>query len=142
VSRDSAGRYFVSILLEEEIKPLSPSQENIGIDLGLTSMVITSSGEKVGNPRYFVREEKRLAKAQRRPRDTQRVRLSVIDTAGGVASSKLFSFCDERSLTNQRSKRNQHKDTIEQKRGYLRIVRRKAPWKKNGCEIELCSTIC
>ena len=66
VSRDSAGRYFVSILLEEEIKPLSPSQENIGIDLGLTSMVITSSGEKVGNPRYVVREEKRLAKAQRR----------------------------------------------------------------------------
>jgi putative transposase len=66
VSRDNAGRYFVSLLVEEKIEPLPPSPEQIGADLGLTSMVITSKGEKVGNPRFFATDEKKLAKAQKR----------------------------------------------------------------------------
>jgi putative transposase len=56
----------VSILVEEEIKQLPASQERIGIDLGLTSMVISSQGEKVGNPRFMARDERKLARAQRR----------------------------------------------------------------------------
>jgi putative transposase len=66
VSRDNAGRYFVSLLVEAKIEPLPPSTEQIGADLGLTSMVITSKGEKVGNPRFFATDEKKLAKAQKR----------------------------------------------------------------------------
>ncbi len=66
VSRDDAGRYFVSLLVEEKIEPLPPSPEQIGADLGLTSMVITSKGEKVGNPRFFATDEKKLARAQKR----------------------------------------------------------------------------
>jgi putative transposase len=66
VSRDNAGRYFVSLLVEETIEPLPPSPEQIGADLGLTSMVITSKGEKVGNPRFFATDEKKLVKAQKR----------------------------------------------------------------------------
>jgi putative transposase len=50
ITKDCANRYFVSIPIEEEIKQLPASQERIGIDLGLTSMVISSAGEKVGNP--------------------------------------------------------------------------------------------
>jgi putative transposase len=46
--------------------PLPPSPEQIGADLGLTSMVITSTGEKVGNPRFFATDEKKLVKAQKR----------------------------------------------------------------------------
>jgi putative transposase len=66
LSRDNAGRYFVSLLIEEKIEPLPPSPEQIGADLGLTSMVITSKGEKVGNPRFFATDEKKLARAQKR----------------------------------------------------------------------------
>jgi putative transposase len=66
VNRDTAGRYFVSLLVEEEIDPLPPSSEQIGVDLGLTAMVITSKGEKVGNPRFFATDEKKLARAQKR----------------------------------------------------------------------------
>jgi len=66
VSRDNAGRYFASLLVEETIEPLPPSPEQIGADLGLTSMVITSKGDKVGNPRYFATDEKKLARAQKR----------------------------------------------------------------------------
>jgi len=66
VSKDCANRYFVSMLLEEEIKPLPVVNAQVGLDLGLKSMVIFSTGEVVGNPRYYARDEKRLAKAQRR----------------------------------------------------------------------------
>ncbi len=66
VSRDTAGRYFVSILLEEDIAPLRVTAGPVGIDLGLHEVVVLDTGEKVGNPRYFAKDEKQLAKAQRR----------------------------------------------------------------------------
>jgi putative transposase len=45
ISKDCAGRYFVSLLVEEEIKLLDVTPKMIGLDLGLKSMVITSNGE-------------------------------------------------------------------------------------------------
>jgi putative transposase len=66
ISKDSANRYFVSILVEEEIRPLPTTPKMVGLDLGIKSLVALSTGESVGNPRYFAKDEKRLAKAQRR----------------------------------------------------------------------------
>jgi putative transposase len=66
VSRDEAGRYFVSFLVKEEIAPLPPKEKAIGIDLGLTVMVATSDGQTFPNPTYFARDEKQLARAQKR----------------------------------------------------------------------------
>jgi putative transposase len=66
VTRDRAGRYFVSILVEEESKPLPVVNSMVGLDMGLTSMVVLSTGESVGNPRYFAKDEQKLAQAQRR----------------------------------------------------------------------------
>jgi putative transposase len=65
VSRDSAGRYFVSILVEEDISPLPQSEEAVGIDQGLTTMVVTSAGRTFDNPWYFARDQKKLARAHR-----------------------------------------------------------------------------
>ncbi|HLQ28517.1 MAG TPA: RNA-guided endonuclease TnpB family protein [Ktedonobacteraceae bacterium] len=66
VSKDCANRYFVSLLIEEDIKHSPLINKQIGLDLGLKSMVITSDGHTYGNPKFFVKEEKKLAKAQRR----------------------------------------------------------------------------
>ncbi|MFL5693836.1 MAG: RNA-guided endonuclease TnpB family protein [Ktedonobacteraceae bacterium] len=66
VSKDRANRYFVSLLVEEDIKPLPVINQQVGLDLGLKSMVILSTGETVGNPKFFAKDEKKLAKAQRR----------------------------------------------------------------------------
>ena len=66
ISKDKAGRYFASILLEEEIATLPMTEKTVGIDLGLKSLLITSDGETVKNPKYYARDEKKLAKAQRR----------------------------------------------------------------------------
>src|SRR5213592_739570 len=66
ITKDEAERYFVSILVEEDIKPLEVTPKTVGLDLGLKSMVITSGGHTHGNPKFFARDEKKLAKAQRR----------------------------------------------------------------------------
>ncbi|GCE04965.1 transposase [Dictyobacter aurantiacus] len=66
VSKDAADRYFVSLLVEEDIAHGPPCETTIGADLGLKSFVALSDGEIVGNPRFFQKDEKKLAKAQRR----------------------------------------------------------------------------
>ena len=65
VKRDSAGRYFVTLCLDEEIKKLKPVHRAVGIDLGITALATLSSGEKIENPRPLCRLEGRLARAQR-----------------------------------------------------------------------------
>ncbi|MDC5753619.1 RNA-guided endonuclease InsQ/TnpB family protein [Vibrio europaeus] len=65
ISKDSAGRYFVSCLCRFEPKPLPISKSTVGIDLGLKDLVITSDGFKSGNPQHTKRHAKKLAKAQR-----------------------------------------------------------------------------
>src|SRR3989440_7550626 len=66
VTKDCANRYFVSILVEEDIKHLPVVNKQVGLDLGLKSMVITSDGHTYGNPKFFAKDEKKLAQAQRR----------------------------------------------------------------------------
>lgn len=45
---------------------LPPSAEEVGIDVGLKTFASLSSGENIENPRFFRRDEKALAKAQRK----------------------------------------------------------------------------
>jgi putative transposase len=65
VSRDAAGRWHISILVEETIRPLPAADSAVGIDAGITSLVTLSTGEKIANPRHERRDRERLAKAQR-----------------------------------------------------------------------------
>lgn len=65
-SRDSAGRWFVSLLCEDpSVKPLAAAGTAVGIDVGLEHLLTLSTGEKVANPRHERRDRERLAKAQR-----------------------------------------------------------------------------
>ena len=66
ITKDAADRYFISILVEDEIPPLLSQEQSIGADLGLKSFVVLSTGEIVGNPKFFHTDEKKLAQAQRR----------------------------------------------------------------------------
>ena len=64
VSRDNAGRWFVSLLVEEDIPTLPERRESVGIDAGITSLLTLSTGEKVTNPRYGTRDRDRIRKRQ------------------------------------------------------------------------------
>ncbi|MGI5288867.1 RNA-guided endonuclease InsQ/TnpB family protein [Nonomuraea polychroma] len=65
VSRDAAGRWFVSILVEETIHPLNPIEQMVGVDAGLSTLATLSTGEKIANPRHERRHRHALARAQR-----------------------------------------------------------------------------
>src|SRR5262249_29723681 len=65
VTKDSAGRYFISFVVEEEIAPKPHSPHAVGIDLGLQALVATSDGTIIPAPRFFRRAEKRVARAHR-----------------------------------------------------------------------------
>ena len=59
------GRYFASLCLDETPKPIAKTKEAVGIDLGINRLATLSNGERIANPQFFRRKEKRLAKAQR-----------------------------------------------------------------------------
>jgi len=66
ISRDTSGRYFVSILVETAVKPLKKAKAEVGIDVGVKTLATTSEGEKIENPRPLLKREKRLKRLQRR----------------------------------------------------------------------------
>ena len=65
VSQDSAGRSFVSILVEQTIESLPTTDVKVGVDAGLTHLVTLSTGEKVPNLRPERADRRKLARAQR-----------------------------------------------------------------------------
>ena len=65
ISQDTAGRSFVSLLVEEEITALPVVNAMVGVDVGLKDVAVLSTGERVANPQYLRRSERRLAHAQR-----------------------------------------------------------------------------
>ena len=65
VSKTATGKYFVSILCEEEILSLPKTNSDLGIDLGLENFAILSTGEKVENPRFLSFLSKKLAREQK-----------------------------------------------------------------------------
>lgn len=66
VSLSPCGRWHVSLLVDDPtVQPLPPVESCLGVDLGLKSLLITSEGEAIVNPRGFNQHRKRLAKAQK-----------------------------------------------------------------------------
>jgi len=58
--------WYIIFITEVDPKPLPPSEEAIGIDLGTNPhFLVTSEGEMVEAPRHFQKAEEKLAKAQR-----------------------------------------------------------------------------
>ena len=60
------GKWFACLCQEIEFEHLPPSNEALGIDVGLKTFAALSNGEFIENPRFFRKEEKALAKAQRK----------------------------------------------------------------------------
>lgn len=65
VKLSPAGRWSISLLVDVEIEPLPKSPNQIGIDLGITSLIALSTGEKVANPKGFKAKRAKLRKAQK-----------------------------------------------------------------------------
>jgi putative transposase len=66
ISKTTDDKYYISILVETEIKPLERTDKTIGLDLGVKDLVITSNGLKYKNHKYLAKSEKKLAREQRK----------------------------------------------------------------------------
>jgi len=66
IQRDAVGNGYACFACEVEPEPLPCSDVAIGIDMGLTRFAKFSNGDGIDHPRFFRRDEKELAKAQRK----------------------------------------------------------------------------
>lgn len=66
ISRVPSGKYYVSVLVEQEDIPKKiPCDSELGIDLGIKEFAITSDGEMIENPKCLKKSEKKLRKLQK-----------------------------------------------------------------------------
>lgn len=65
VTRDAAGRYHASLLVDEAVAPLAPAAHAVGIDMGLAHLAVTSDGQVIDNPRFAAKKQARIARWQR-----------------------------------------------------------------------------
>lgn len=68
VSRNTCGQFHAAILTDngEPLPAVSTDGKAIGIDVGLTHLVVTSDGAKFANPRHLRKAEKNLKRKQRK----------------------------------------------------------------------------
>jgi putative transposase len=65
VIKEPDGRYYASFVVQRTATPLPATQHEVGIDLGLASLAVTSDGTVIANPRFLQAKQRKLARAQR-----------------------------------------------------------------------------
>ncbi|MGI4787526.1 MAG: RNA-guided endonuclease InsQ/TnpB family protein [Janthinobacterium lividum] len=95
------GKWFACLCQEIEAEHLPPSEEAIGIDVGLKTFAALSNSEFIENPRFFRKEEKALAKAnrklakqKRRSRERKKAR-KVISRIHERIRNRRHDFCHQ-----------------------------------------------
>ena len=87
VSKTTDEKYFISLLVETEIKSLKETSNAIGLDLGIKDLIVDSNGKKYKNHKYLTKSMDKLAKEQRKlshmvkgsnNRNKQRIKVSRI----------------------------------------------------------------
>lgn len=59
-----SAKWFVSILCDVKILPLPKVESKVGLDMGITTLLTVSSGEKVSNPKSLRKVQKKLKRLQ------------------------------------------------------------------------------
>ena len=65
ISKTFSGKYFASISAEVNIEHFEKTNQNCGIDLGIKDFCILNDGTKFENPKFLVRNERRLRLLQK-----------------------------------------------------------------------------
>ena len=109
ISKTVTGKYFISILCEEEILPLPKTDSSLGIDLGLENFAILSTGDKIENPRFLVSLSKKLAKEQK-----------VLSRRGLLAKKKGIKLSESANYQKQKLKvARLHEKIAHQRKDFL-----------------------
>jgi putative transposase len=65
--REPDGHWYVCLVVEQQAAPRSarPVQRHVGVDVGLKSLIVCSTGETVANPRWYRTQTRKLRRAQK-----------------------------------------------------------------------------
>ena len=97
VKLDARGRWYVSLLVDNpSIKSLPYIDKSIGLDLGITSLIATSDGDKISNPKPFKRlytklagVQKALSRTQPNSNNRHKARIKVARIHGKITDTRL-----------------------------------------------------
>lgn len=112
VKLDARGHWYVSLLVDNPtIKPLPTVDKSVGLDMGISSKLATSDGDKIANPKHFKRLHKKLrqvskslSRKQKGSLNRDKARLEVARIQGRIADSRLDFL---HKLTTQLVRENQ-----------------------------------
>jgi putative transposase len=95
VKLSASGQWHVSLLVDTDIEELPKVGKAIGLDVGITSLIATSDGDKITNPKHFKRlkkklkrEQKSLFRKQKGSRNRQKARLKVAGVHRRISDSR------------------------------------------------------
>jgi putative transposase len=95
VKLSASGQWHVSLLVDTDIEELPNISKAIGLDVGITSLIATSDGDKITNPKPFKRLKKKLKRAQKSlsrkqkgSRNRQKARLKVARVYRQISDSR------------------------------------------------------
>ena len=71
IRREPTGKWHVTLVCEVKAKPLPTTDNVIALDLGIIHFATLNDGSTIANPKFFKRDAKRLAKAQRKAQRTK-----------------------------------------------------------------------
>lgn len=66
IIREASGRYFVSFVVDVDVKALPETGLSVGIDFGVSRLATLSTGQRIANPKHLHKRARRLALLQRR----------------------------------------------------------------------------
>jgi len=96
ISKDSQGKYYISFLVEEFIKPLPVITKTVGIDLGLTNSITTSDGKKEqpalflkGQLKRLKRRQQALSRKQKGSSNRTKARKAIGRLSGKIRNQRL-----------------------------------------------------
>lgn len=95
VTRDAAGRFFASFVVNVTAEPLPETDVERGIDLGLAHFAIMDDGTKIASPQFLRRAEKKLKRTQKNlsrkqtgSKSRERARVKVARAHARVADAR------------------------------------------------------
>ncbi len=65
LKRSRTGKWYACFSCEVQAQPLPPTNEVVGVDVGLASFATFSDGEEIANPRFYRRDEADLKRVQK-----------------------------------------------------------------------------
>ena len=94
VIKDTAGRYFLSFVVAVQLVELPAKSPSVGVDLGIKTFAVLSTGEKVDSPDYsrldrkIRRAQRKLSRATKGSKRRQRAKLRVAKLKAKVRDTR------------------------------------------------------